>query len=96
MSATTTSTLTLTLYGAHGSLVCRDEAGRFCSPPPGWREMWTEARRRQQVAERRSRLAADAAIHRVLGQNHQEPFPSLNTPGERAWTRRNVNPWMEV
>lgn len=86
----------LTPFGAFGSLVCRDARGRFCSAPPAWRAMWAETRRRQQAAERRSRLSAGSLLHRELGSDHPERAPRLQTPGQVAWIRRNVTPWMEV
>lgn len=88
--------IALTPYGAYGSLVCRDARGRFCTAPPGWRAMWLEAGRRQRAAELRAQRAIGAAAHRELGSEHSEPFPSLTTPGQDAWARRNVTPWMEV
>lgn len=82
--------ITLAPFGAHGSLVCRDARGRFCSPPPGWREMWLEAGRRQKVAELRARRAAGAALHRELGDEHprsERPL-RLHTPTVAAHVRR--------
>lgn len=82
--------MTFTPYGAHGSLVCRDERGRFCSPPPGWVEVWAEARRRQQAADRRARLAAGALLHWELGDEHPRAERPLRrrTPTVAAHVRR--------
>lgn len=36
------------------------------------------------------------AIHEALGSDHPERALRLMTPGQVAWTRKNVEPWTEV
>lgn len=51
---------------------------------------------RPVLCSRAPSRAARHAVHRALGDAHPQPFPSLTTPGQRAWTRRNPVAWGHV